>query len=507
MNLFDLFVKIGIDDQVTDKIPGIGNGLKNGLAAAGKAAAVGVGAATTAVAALTKTAVDGYAEYEQLVGGVETLFQRQSLDEFIAANKDAGMSVAELRKEYETIDQASDIVIKNAQEAYKTAGLSANEYMSTITGFSASLLQSLGGDTAAAAEYGNQAVIDMADNANKMGTDISSIQNAYQGFAKQNYTMLDNLKLGYGGTKEEMERLIADANAVKEANGEMGDLSIESFANVVEAIHIMQEEMGIAGATAAEAEGTISGSAAMMKSAWENLVVGLADENANVDELLANFLGAVETTAGNILPVVQRVLISIFSALKENGPEMVASGARLLGELAAGAIKSIPNIVKSIPQIVSAIVGGFKQSAPAFQDIGENIVSGIWKGIQGLGNWIKNKVSGFLGGIVDSAKGVLGIHSPSTVFASMGENMVLGLERGWGDNISTARRDISNDLKFGTASIGYSASAVSRIGGAFGGSLQTGGPMTIVVQSVLDGKVIGESAYQYSKNKARAYGV
>lgn len=160
MNLFDLFVKIGIDDQVTDKIPGIGNTLKTGLATAGKVAAVGVGAATAAVGALTKTAVDGYAEYEQLVGGVETLFKA-----------------------------SADAVNDYAQQAYKTAGMSANEYMNTITGFSASLLQSLGGDTAAAAEYGNLAVIDMADNANKMGTSIESIQNAYQGFAKQNYTI------------------------------------------------------------------------------------------------------------------------------------------------------------------------------------------------------------------------------------------------------------------------------------------------------------------------------
>lgn len=475
MNLFDLSVRIGVDDQVTDKIPGIGDGLKKGLAAAGKVAAVGVGAATTAVAALTKTAVDGYAEYEQLVGGVETLFKTSATE-----------------------------VNAYAAEAYKTAGMSANEYMSTITGFSASLLQSLGGDTAAAAEYGNLAVIDMADNANKMGTSMESIQNAYQGFAKQNYTMLDNLKLGYGGTKEEMERLIADANAVKEANGEMGDLSIESFANVVEAIHIMQEEMGIAGATAQEAEGTISGSAASMKAAWENLVVGLADENANVDELLGNFLSSVETTAGNILPVVERVLSSIFSTLKENGPEMIASGARLLGELAAGALKAIPDIVRSIPQIVSAIVDGFKASGPAFQDIGEDIVAGIWKGIQNLASWIKNKVSGFLGGIVDGAKGVLGIHSPSTVFAGMGENMVLGLEKGWNDNFSTARRGITGDLNFGTASIGYGASSAGRIGAAAGA--QQSGPITIVVQSVLDGKVIGETVYRYARDRERAYG-
>ena len=505
MNLFDLFVKIGIDDQVTDKIPGIGNSLKNGLAVAGKAAAVGIGAATTAIAALTKNAVDGYAEYEQLIGGVETLFQKQSLDEFIAANKETGASIATLKAEYAGMEQAADTVIKYSQEAYKTAGMSANAYMETITGFSASLMQSLGGDTASAAEYGNQAVIDMADNANKMGTSIESIQNAYQGFAKQNYTMLDNLKLGYGGTKEEMQRLIDDANKVKEANGEMADLSIDSFANVIEAIHIMQEEMGIAGATAQEADGTISGSTASMKAAWENLVVGIADENANVDVLLENFMESVETTAKNVIPVIQRVLEGIFSTLKENGPEMIAAGVRLLGQLAAGALKSIPDIVRSIPQIVSAIVSGFKECAPEFMSIGKDIVEGLWKGIQNLGGWIKSKVSGFLNGIIDGAKGVLGIHSPSTVFADMGENMALGLEKGWEGSIPEIRSGISGDLNFGTTQVKSSTSAAGRMTGYTG--LQNDNPMTIIVQSVLDGKVIGETAYRYSRNKERSYGV
>lgn len=476
MNLFDLFVKIGIDDQVTDKIPSIGNTLKTGLATAGKVAAVGVGAATAAVGALTKTAVDGYAEYEQLVGGVETLFKA-----------------------------SADSVNDYAQQAYKTAGMSANEYMNTITGFSASLLQSLGGDTAAAAEYGNLAVIDMADNANKMGTSIESIQNAYQGFAKQNYTMLDNLKLGYGGTKEEMQRLIDDANRVREANGEMADLSIDSFADIVQAIHTMQDEMGIAGATAQEAEGTISGSAATMKAAWENLVVGLADENANVDELLANFLDSVETTAGNILPVVERVLGSIFQLLADNGPEIVAAGARLLGQLAAGAIKAIPEIVASIPTIVMAIVDGFVDSGPEFKAIGQDIVRGVWSGIQSLASWIGGKVKGFLGDIVDGAKNLLGIHSPSTVFAGMGENMVLGLEKGWDDNIGQAQRDIEKGLDFGTANMDYSASAAGRLGSAMSGGMGTE-PITIIVQSVLEGRIIGETAAQYSREQQRAYG-
>lgn len=476
MNLFDLFVKIGIDDQVTDKLPGIGNAVKTGLATAGKVAAVGVGAATAAVGALTKTAVDGYAEYEQLVGGVETLF-----------------------------DTSADAVNDYAQQAYKTAGMSANEYMNTITGFSASLLQSLGGDTAAAAEYGNLAVIDMADNANKMGTSIESIQNAYQGFAKQNYTMLDNLKLGYGGTKEEMERLIEDANRVREANGEMADLSIDSFADVVQAIHTMQEEMGIADATAQEAEGTISGSAATMKAAWENLVVGLADENANVDELLDNFLDSVETTAGNILPVVERVLGRIFQTLADNGPEIIAAGARLLGQLAAGAIKAIPDVVASIPTIVMAIVDGFADAAPEFMGIGEDIVRGLWEGIKNLSGWIGRKVSGFLDNLFHTAEENEEINSPSKKWAEIGKYDALGYGVGWDKQISSVQRDISNGLNFGTASVDYSASTARRMGSMMGGAFG-GQPITIVVQSVLDGRVIGETAYQYSREQQRAYG-
>ena len=476
MNVFDLFVTIGLDDQVTGKLPGVGNALKTGLATAGKVAAVGVGAATTAVAALTKSAVDGYAEYEQLVGGVETLFKT-----------------------------SAGAVNDYAQQAYKTAGMSANEYMNTITGFSASLLQSLGGDTAAAAEYGNQAVIDMADNANKMGTSIESIQNAYQGFAKQNYTMLDNLKLGYGGTKEEMQRLIDDANRVREANGEMANLSIDSFADVVQAIHTVQEEMGIAGATAQEAEGTISGSAATMKAAWENLVVGLADENANVDELLDAFLDSVETTAGNILPVVERVLGRIFDTLAENGPEIIAAGARLLGQLAAGAIKAIPEVVASIPTIVMAIVDGFAEAGPEFMGIGEDIVRGLWEGIKNLSGWIGRKVSGFLDNLFNVAEENEEINSPSKKWEDIGKFDALGYGVGWDKQIGSVQRDIESGLNFGTASVNYGASAAGRFGSVVNGGF-AGEPITIVVQSVLDGRIIGETAYQYSRDKQRAYG-
>lgn len=240
-----------------------------------KGVGVAMGAVVTAAAAtavkLGKEVVNAYADYEQLVGGVDTLFKG-----------------------------SSQKLQSYASNAYKTAGLSANDYMDTVTGFSASLIQSLGGDTDKSVKYADMAITDMADNANKMGTDMSLIQNAYQGFAKQNYTMLDNLKLGYGGTKEEMQRLLSDAEKI---SGVKYDIS--SYADVVDAIHVMQESMDIAGTTAKEAEGTISGSVNALKSSVTNLVVGFGDANADLDVLCENVVTAFQTVLENISPIVE----------------------------------------------------------------------------------------------------------------------------------------------------------------------------------------------------------
>ena len=254
---------------------------------AGKAVAVGVGAGSAALVAMGKSAISAYADYEQLTGGVETLFK-----------------------------DMADEVIGNASKAYETAGLSANEYMETVTSFSASLLQSVGGDTVKAAQMADMAITDMSDNANKMGTSMEMIQNAYNGFAKQNYTMLDNLKLGYGGTKEEMARLLADAEKL---SGQKFDLS--SYADVVDAIHVIQTEMGITGTTAKEASSTISGSIAMTKSAWTNLMTGLADSNANIPALVGNVLSSGTTVLKNIIPVAKQVLESLPEAISEISPK------------------------------------------------------------------------------------------------------------------------------------------------------------------------------------------
>lgn len=632
MNLFDLFARILLDtsdydDALNDasrNAESFADKLKNGLSTAAKVGAAALGAAATGVAALTKASIDQYAEYEQLVGGVDTLFK-----------------------------EASNTIQQYASNAYKTAGVSANTYMEQATAFSASLIQSLGGDTQAAAEYANQAIMDMSDNANKMGTDIESIQQTYQSLMRGNYAMLDNLKLGYGGTKSELERLVADA---EELTGQALDPS--KFSDVITAIHAVQENMGITGTTAKEAATTIEGSVGMMRAAWDNLLVGIANDNGDLGSLTYEFADTVETALSNILPRVKIILggigqviadmgtiiaqtlpemistvlpslisagaqllvglvagiisalpqlaasvpeivSALYTSIVSAGPQLATAGTQLLSmftsgietgipdlisrlpqiiegilnfiaenlpsildmgvqiltslqdgiinsisslvsslpqvisaitgfiadnlpaivnagisvlvNLASGIVSAIPQLVAVLPQIISAIVNGIGNLMGSIVDIGENIVQGIWEGIQNMATWIKNKVTGFFSGIVDGVKGLLGIHSPSTVFADMGKNMALGLGDGWDNEYSHIRRDIENGLNFGTANVDYSSSMLGRsqsgLSNAFNNIAATMGQnFTITVQSVLDGKVIGETAYQYSRNKQRAYG-
>lgn len=318
-----------------------------------KAGTAAVSASATAISFLTKSAVENYAEYEQLVGGVETLFGTggKSLEEYA---KSAGKTVNEVSAEYDKLMTSQQTVLTNAANAYKTAGLSANEYMDTVTSFSASLLQSLGGDTQAAAEMADLAITDMADNANKMGTDMTAIQNAYQGFAKQNYTMLDNLKLGYGGTKEEMQRLIDDANALNAAQGNLTNYSIDSYADIVSAIHDVQTQMGITGTTAKEASTTIEGSVNSAKAAWQNWLTALGDSNADIQGKTDELVSAIETAAGNVLPVVEQVLSSIGQALATKLPE-------LLSQAVSFVIANLPQILMLGLQLIEALIDGLGQ--------------------------------------------------------------------------------------------------------------------------------------------------
>jgi phage-related protein len=325
---------------------GIGNALgKIGsvAGAVGKTVVAGIGVASGAVVALGKEAVASYADYEQLVGGVETLFK----------------------------DSAST-VIENASKAYMTAGLSANEYMETVTSFSASLLQSLGGDTVKASEKANMAITDMSDNANKMGTSMEMIQNAYNGFAKQNYTMLDNLKLGYGGTKEEMARLLADATAISGI-----EYDISSYGDVVDAIHVIQTEMGITGTTAKEASSTISGSIGQMKGAWANLLTGIGDDTQDFGALIDNFVASVETVGDNLLPRIEVVLGGVVKLVQGLAPKIIEKVPSLISQLLppilSGATSLLQAVVSVIPELVNLIV----EQAPVFIDACIQIIESI----------------------------------------------------------------------------------------------------------------------------------
>lgn len=370
MDVFDLVAKIRLDDSEyrdgVGKAKGtfstLASGVKTGLATVAKVGVAAVTAGVAGVTALTKMGVEGFAQYEQLTGGVETLFK-----------------------------DSQGTVMRYAENAYKTAGMSSNKYMETITSFSASLIQSLDGDTAKAAEVGNMAITDMSDNANKMGTSMEMIQNAYQGFAKQNYTMLDNLKLGYGGTKEEMQRLLDDASKI---SGIKYDIS--SFADVTEAIHVMQEEMGIAGTTAKEAASTIEGSIGMMKGAWENLVVGMADENANMEVLIDNFVESTATAAKNILPRISQALSGIGEVItglapviaealpmlvEEVLPSLLSAGVSLITSLVQGIIAALPALYTALLDAVQLILvevfGVSEEKAQGFADGLNNVFKWI----------------------------------------------------------------------------------------------------------------------------------
>lgn len=321
----------------------IGDGIGKAIKAGARVAVAAAGTVVTAIAGITTAAVKSYADYEQLTGGVKKLF-----------------------------GDSAEAVMDYAKSAYKNAGVSANEYMEQITSFSASLISSLGGDTAQAAEIGNMAINDMADNANTFGTSLEDIQHAYQGFAKQNYTMLDNLKLGYGGTKEEMQRLIDKANEVRKAQGETTELTIESYADIITAIHTIQEEMGIYGTTAMEAETTITGSIQMTKAAWDNLMVGLADSNANIPELVNNVLSSATQVIKNIIPIAKEVIKSIPVAISEISPEAGAAMQAVV-DFAAKAWPVLKEAVADAFSVISAAFNFIQEHSTLFTVIAASI--------------------------------------------------------------------------------------------------------------------------------------
>lgn len=308
-------------------VSGFGSTIKKGFALAAKAGIATISAASAGIGAIVKSSASAYADYEQNIGGVETLFK----------------------------DNA-DTIVKYASEAYKTAGISANDYMQNVTSFSASLLQGLGGDTAQAAEIANEAMVDMSDNANKMGTDISSIQNAYQGFAKQNYTMLDNLKLGYGGTAAEMARLINDSGVLGDSI-KVNEKTVNSvsFDKMIEAIHKVQTDLDITGTTSKEAATTVSGSLGSVKAAWANLMAGMGDKNADLKNLIKEMVNTVKTFAKNIMPVIKQALSGVTTLISELAPDIAAELPQLVSDL-------LPQIIEAGTQIFQALVKGISDN-------------------------------------------------------------------------------------------------------------------------------------------------
>lgn len=477
---------------------GIGVGLKSvGVLAGAAATTIGAGIvkASKGVLELSKNALTAYAETEQLVGGVETLFgaQGMSLKEYADSER---KTVDEVSEKYYSLKNAQREVLGNAQEAYRTAGLSTNEYMETVTSFSAALVASLNGDTEAAAKKADQAIVDMSDNASKMGSDMESIQNAYQGFAKQNYTMLDNLKLGYGGTKEEMARLLEDATAISGI-----EYDISSYADVVDAIHVIQEEMGIAGTTAKEASETISGSWGMLQGAWSNLIAGLANPDADLGKLTQDVVDSAMTVVDNVLPVIQQMLPSIATAISSlmdqiapmlpelinsvlpslleavsslldgllaalpailqalnviipqivdiivnNLPAIMGAGLQIIVTLTAALLDNLPKLLESIPKIFKAMVEAFK--TVDWKTIGKNIIEGIKEGLSKawhlIIDWLKKKC----GEMIDTVKSFFGIHSPSTVFRDqIGFNLAAGIGVGFADEMENVNKMIDDSLE------------------------------------------------------------
>ena len=380
-------------EESGSKFETFGNVLKTVGAAMG---AVVVAAGAAAVK-LGKEVIAAYADYEQLVGGVDTLFKDSSQE-----------------------------IQRYAANAYKTAGLSANEYMETVTGFSASLIQSLGGDTEKAAKYADMAITDMSDNANKMGTDMSMIQSAYQGFAKQNYTMLDNLKLGYGGTKSEMERLLADAEKI---SGVKYDIS--SYADIVEAIHVMQESMDIAGTTAKEAEATISGSVNALKSAVSNLIVGFGDADADMELLCGNMVDAFKTVVANTTPVIENIVAALPTALNalltavgELLPTLLEAVIGLFSQVLETLLSLLPQLIPATVSALMTIVNTLIENLPLLMDAAVQLVSTL---VTGIADALPSLIPAAMQAIVTIAQGLVD-NLPMLLDAAL--QLITGLTQG-----------------------------------------------------------------------------
>lgn len=414
-------------EDAGEKSGGFLSKLKNGLSQLSPVASAvvkGLAAVTAAAAAVftsvAKQSIVDYSDYEQLVGGVETLFK-----------------------------SSSDKVIAYANNAYKTAGLSANDYMETVTSFSASLLQGLGGDTEAASVIADQAITDMSDNANKMGTDMEMIQNAYQGFAKQNYTMLDNLKLGYGGTAGEMARLINDSGVLGDTMKVTEQTVNEvSFDKMIEAIHVVQTNMGITGTTAKEASETIQGSVSAMRAAWKNFTTGMADDTQDFDTLVDNVVDSVDTVADNVIPRIQKLLPRLTQGLSDLTQRLSSKIPGLLS-------KVLPSFIRSTTKMVQNIAGTLTKSLPVIIDAASELFSGVVRAIPGvvkeviknMPKIIKAVVDGLLNGvksIVETVQDIFGATHEAVYEAKISLEEAAASVTSFSDAIGAAQPNISD---------------------------------------------------------------
>lgn len=425
MDLFKLSAKLVLDKSEYDKgindaeskayktgqaigtgLQGIGGAFGKAITGIAKVTVAGIAMASTAVGALVKQSVSEYAEYQQTLGGVQKLYGTagMSIEQYAES---VGKSVDEVKGKYAELTKAQEMVLANAENAYMTAGLSTQAYMEQATSFSASLINSLGGDTVKAAEQTDVAMRAIADNYNTFGGDMQNIQNAYQGFAKGNYMMLDNLKLGYGGTKTEMERLIADANEYGKAMGLASDLSIDSFSDIVTAIDLVQQKQGIAGTTAREASTTISGSLGMVKSAWDNLVAGISNPDADISKLIDNLVKSLvgyTDEAGNeingfidnILPTISQATTGIVQLVSEIVPKIaeelpglleevlpmiIETGVELFNGLAEALPEMMQVLFDQLPLVISSIVDSVVTLLPMIIELGLQLITSLAEGI------------------------------------------------------------------------------------------------------------------------------
>jgi len=507
-------------NEAGGKLKSFGDTLSKGLGVAAKATAAAIAAGATAAAALTKQAVQAYADYEQLVGGIKKLYttstsaaddfkksiegSTDAIKKFQAENKLAvdgiigPQTTAAIEKAFDgvtkTSNEAAKLVQHNAEQAYKTVGMSSIEYMNSVMGISASLIKSFDGDAVAAAKAADKAMRDIADNANTFGKfSVDELTNVYQALARGMYTTLDNLQLGYAGTKEGMQQLIQDANKLREAQGETADLTIDKYGDIVEAIHLVQKEMKITGTTEKEAASTITGSLNMAKSAWKNLVLGMADENADMDKLVDNFVDSADAVATNLTPRIERALKGAGTLVKKLAPK----AGQLLSEIIP---EVLPSLISGGTGLISSVVGVLAENAPEI--IGQLTSAllenkdAIWEAIRALFKGGKEVLNG-IGEELGEDFPLLGF-----IFDDLGDKItgvvtaILTLKgvmtaADWINTVSQAVQGLSGAF----SNMGSAASGAGQAAGAIGGA---GGISTLGAA----GLAVGGVALAYGQYQA-----